>query len=43
MAQLSFAVEVLEFNLIGADSSELILLDDATYALVGGGDAVNGY
>ena len=43
MTQLHFAVEALELNLLGADSSELMFLDDASYEFVGGGDAVNGY
>ena len=43
MSQLTFSVEALEFNTVGAESSEMIFLDDATYEFVGGGDAVNGY
>ena len=43
MTQLTFAVEALDVNTIGADSPELIFLDDASYAFVGGGDAVTGY
>jgi|GEM_PF-3086765 len=43
MTQLTFAVEALDVNTIGTDSSELIFLDDANYEFVGGGDAVNGY